>query len=236
MPTSVAGILVALFAVAPGVPGDRLYLAVVGTDWREQQWKALVRVLIFSLLGLAVYSLVALYLNGPAPLHVFPGTFAATSLTLQQMADLAVGLLGHFVAATIVALVAGLGVRRLNTAFPLMSYPDTWDRFVRNLMPRHWVVVRLKSGEALAGMVEHVDVYVKHEERDLVLEEPALFSETEETYISMRYQHLFLPGSMIDSVATVYDEDIDKRITQVERSLFEDHDPHKEGQHDNQTK
>ena len=38
LPNSVVALLIAAFAILPGVPGERLYTILVGWDWREDKW------------------------------------------------------------------------------------------------------------------------------------------------------------------------------------------------------
>jgi hypothetical protein len=54
LPNSVVALLIAAFAILPGVPGERLYTMLVGWDWREDKWWRTLRLLAFSLVGLSI--------------------------------------------------------------------------------------------------------------------------------------------------------------------------------------
>lgn len=53
LPNSVSALLIAAFAILPGVPGERIYTMIVGWDWREDKWWRTLRLLAFSLAGLS---------------------------------------------------------------------------------------------------------------------------------------------------------------------------------------
>jgi hypothetical protein len=48
MPTSVSAVLVPLIAVFPGLIGNWVYQNLVGVDWREREWRSVLRMLGFS--------------------------------------------------------------------------------------------------------------------------------------------------------------------------------------------
>ena len=56
MPTSVAAILVFVFAIFPGFLGNRVYESFVGFDWREREWRAVMRLSGLSVAGAVLYN------------------------------------------------------------------------------------------------------------------------------------------------------------------------------------
>ena len=72
LPDRVAAVLIAAFAILPGVPGERLYTMLVGGDWREDKWWRTLRLLAFSLVGLAAYAIIAHLIRTPSPTYISP--------------------------------------------------------------------------------------------------------------------------------------------------------------------
>ena len=87
-------------------------------------------------------------------------------------------------------------------------------------MKGHWVTVGLNNGDVYAGYIDKADVSVAATERDIILQEPALYDQQLKRYRTLQYQSLFLLGSAIASVAVVTDTAADKRITEIGESLF----------------
>lgn len=222
MPTSVVGFLILIVAVLPGVPGDKIYRLLVGADWREEQWQRVVRLLGFSVVGLALYSVGGSLVGAPPPTYLSPDRVVEAFEQPAQIRPLFIALLGHFVGSGVAGLGGAVLARGIVRWTSLTLFTSAWDHFVYQWVPKHWVVVRLDSGETYGGMLALADTSVREEERDLVLEEPAEFDEEKSEYISMNYQHLFLPGRLISSVAAVHDPDIDTRVTIIGKPIFKD--------------
>src|SRR5438477_6527279 len=106
LPSTLMGVLIAAFAVLPGLPGDKLYSLFVGSDWREDKWSRTLRLLAFSLFGLAVYAFVAPRIGTPLPQYVSPK--ALEQLSALQIATFAAAFLGHVCGASAVGLLAGV--------------------------------------------------------------------------------------------------------------------------------
>ena len=87
-------------------------------------------------------------------------------------------------------------------------------------MKNHWVTVGLDNGDIYAGYIGRADVSVPAAERDLILQEPAVFDKRLMRYRSLQYQSLFLVGSTILSMAVITDAAADKRITPIGESPF----------------
>jgi hypothetical protein len=54
MPSRLEAVLIAFFALSPGIPGDAVYKVLVGADWRQKDWQAFIRLVLFSAFGLGV--------------------------------------------------------------------------------------------------------------------------------------------------------------------------------------
>lgn len=220
MPTTAQAALVIALALMPGLPADTLYRVLVGADWRRPEWERIITVLFFSVVGLVVYILFAPTIGLPIPTHVFPSTFEPQALTAASLPGLATAVVGHIVFSSLVGLTAGWALRLATRWSPTSVYPAAWDAFVRSFVPDHWVVTTLTNGQSYAGILKVADVSVAGVERDIVLSEPALFSKEKGQYFPTRFQHIFIPAVLVSSVAAVYNEDVDKRISPIDQPLF----------------
>lgn len=219
LPNSVAALLIAAFAVLPGVPGERIYTMLVGWDWREDKWWRTLRILTFSLVGLSAYTIPASLVTAPLPVYISPS--ALERLLPTQLTHVAVAFLGHILAAAVSGLAAGYAIRVLARLTSRSAYSSAWDHFINSCARSRWVTVGLTNGQVYAGYVDKADVSVAASERDIILREPALYDETEKTYRATPYQTMFLLGSTISSIAAVTDPRGDKRITSAGEDLFE---------------
>lgn len=215
------GILAAIIlGVVPGLPGESLYRLIAGSTWREDSWGRLFRIVSFSLAGFVLYVLLVPILGLPEPTHLTIATQKGAALNEAHLLAFAATTAGQFVGGTCAALLAGIGVRILARWSPVMPFSDTWDRFVREYIPEHWIVVRLLDGSAYAGILRRADISVPVEERDIVLAEPAEWQVEQGVYLSLPHQFLYLPGTSLASVAVVHDAAIDTRLSPVGGRLF----------------
>jgi hypothetical protein len=219
LPTSVAALLIAIFAVLPGVPGEKAYRSLVGVDWREDKWQRTLRLLTFSIIGLALYVAVAQVLHGPAPAYVTPSVLQ--SLNASQIGGVAVAFLGHVVASAAVGVLAAFSSRMLARLVSRTAYSSAWDHFVNACVKLHWVTIGLSNGEVYLGYIDVADMSVAATERDIILREPARYDVATGQYRAMEYQSMFLPGPLVCSVAVISDVSIDKRLTVVGEILFQ---------------
>jgi hypothetical protein len=217
LPTTVAALLIAAFAVLPGVPGEKIYTLLVGWDWREDKWLRTLRILSFSLVGLAVYAIVAPMIGAPPPAYISPKSIE--QMTAAQIAVFAAAFLGHVAGASMCGALAGLAIRIAARLTARSAYSSSWDHFMKACVRGRWVTVRLTTGETYAGFIDTADVSVAANERDVILREPAMYDEQRRTYRSLQYQTMFLLGS---TLAAVTDLSIDKRITRVGEELFQE--------------
>ena len=218
LPSTLAGVLIAAFAVLPGLPGDKLYSFFVGSDWREDKWSRTLRLLAFSLFGLAGYSLVAARVGAPMPQYVSAKAFE--QLSPGQLGAFGAAFLGHVCSATFFGLLAGAGTRLLARLSARSAYSSAWDHFIKSCAKNHWVTVGLNNGEVYSGYIGKADMSVAAMERDVILQEPALYDRRLMRYRTLEYQSLFLLGSTIASVAVVTDAAADRRITETGESPF----------------
>jgi hypothetical protein len=177
---------------------------------------------------MALYVTAATFFGWQMPLYLIPTKLASASLSPDRMPSLFLPYLGHFIGSTISGGIAAGFTRLLSRWSPVSAYPETWDAFVRSCVPNHWVVVSLTNGVVYAGKIHEADVSVSQRERDIILEEPALYDSSNKTYIALNYQCVFLQGAVVYSVGVVHDPGLDRRLTKVGESLFE------EGQHGKQ--
>jgi hypothetical protein len=221
IPDTLTAVLIIVLGILPGLPGDKVYRAMAGVSWREKDTQHGIRLLSFSAAGLAVYASVAAPFGWPMPSYIVPNTYSAETFSASVIPTLGGAYLGHVAGATLAGLTAaGL---RLGLAKVLTSgvHNDAWDQFVNKSTPKHWVLIHLTSGEIYSGILDHADVAVEPEYRDIILSEPAIYEDDQARYVSTSHQHLFIPGSAIASMATVYDPTCDQdRVVQPGAVLF----------------
>src|SRR5437763_16921767 len=107
LPGTLMGVLIAAFAVLPGLPAEKLYSFFVGSNWREDKWSRTLRLLTFSLFGLAGYSLVAAHIGAPLPQYV--SAKALEQLSRSQLGTFSAAFLGQVCGAACFGLLAALG-------------------------------------------------------------------------------------------------------------------------------
>jgi hypothetical protein len=217
LPTSTTALLIAL-AILPGVAGEKAYRLLVGVDWREDKWQRTLRLLIFSVVGLATYAVMAGWLNAPAPAYVLPTELAR--VTSGSIAALGLAFLGHVAAAAMVGAITGIASRGVARLMSRTAYSSAWDHFVNACVKQHWVTLGLQNGDVYLGYIDIADMSVAAAERDVILREPALFDTSVRRYRALEYQSMFIPGTLISSVAVISDTKLDKRITIAGEILF----------------
>lgn len=220
MPTTIAALVIILFAILPGLPAYNIYRIFYGSNWRATDWEKIIGIIGFSTGGLILYTIVSTIFKLPLPVYIIPSTFDYDSFGTSTLVSIAASYIGHLMGSVLVASIAILCVRFLSKWTPTTPYPAAWDDFICVDVQKHWVVVRLTNGEAYAGMISYVDTSVKHAERDLVIAEPAKYIEENKNYQIIPYQKIFIPAMLISSVAVVYDPTIDNRITKIGSYLF----------------
>lgn len=206
--------------VVPGLPGETLYRLVAGSNWREDSLGRVFRIVAFSLAGLVLVSLACRLLH----LSLFSDLSIAVvskNFSDRVVFSIAVLIIGQIVGSTAAGVGSGLLVRLASRWSSVTPYSDGWNRYVTEYVPRHWVVVRLLDGSAYAGILARADMTAPPEDRDIILSEPAEYDKTSGDYYSLSYQHLFVPGTSIASLAVVHDPQTDSRVTPVGGRLFE---------------
>jgi hypothetical protein len=222
IPGTVAGLLVLVLAVLPGMPGDLVYRAVVGVSWREKDLPRILRLLLFSVLGIVSYSLVAAWLGFYQPDYVVPSTFTDPEFSASSIPRLGLAFVGHLAASALVGAAAAGGLRLLSRFSPLSAHRDAWDHFIRQTVSDHWVLLGLTNGDAYAGLIDHADVATEPEYRDVILEEPYKFDTESGRFVPTYNQYLFVLGSDIASIAVVHGPSLDTRIVAIAKSPFQE--------------
>ena len=221
IPTTLVGLLVVLLAVLPGIPGDPVYRSLAGVSWREKEHRHVLRLLSFSVLGLALYAAAAAEFGWYAPGYIVPASYAPNVFSVDSLGPFSVAYLGHLAGAAIVGAGAAIARRGLSRVKTSSGNRDAWDHFVNLCVPGHWIIVRLKSGAAYAGLLDHADVSVEPEYRDIILAEPAEWDEAQNCYVSSTHQVMFLRGVDIVSIVTIYESSRDSRVVAAGTALFQ---------------
>ncbi|MDP9350525.1 MAG: hypothetical protein M3P51_03140 [Chloroflexota bacterium] len=217
--------LIALIAVFPGLIGDRVYRSIVGADWREKDWQAILRLMGFSVVGAALYSVAAHAWGWPAPVHLVPATYTTIDPQGADLLAIFLPYVGHLAGGLLAGSLGAVGARVLAFLAASSVHLSAWDDFTKVYAPRRWVVVSLESGEVYAGKLKAADTSVAAAERDLVLEEPALYQEDSGQYISTPYQYLFVAATTVYSIAAVYEPTKDSRVVPVGEPIFQTEKP-----------
>jgi hypothetical protein len=157
--------------------------------------------------GLIPYIIASHAAGLPLPLYILPDTYATvTGATLVQMAW---AYTGHTVFAVAVAAVGGYVQDWVAEQRDETTYPSAWDDLVRDLAQERWVVVALENGDIFLGGIQEADINAPRKDRDLILSQPARYSDGEQDYIGTNYQYLYLPQAQIESIAVMYDRERD---------------------------
>ena len=220
MPDTIVGLLIIVIAIFPGLIGDKIYRVLVGVDWREKEWQGVLRLIGFSVVGVTLYALVSDFFNWSPPVHILPSTYEKISSQASFLPSIFIPYSGHLLGGGIAGLLGAWGAKLLARFSSSSAFPCAWDQFVRSYVPNHWVVIGLESGEIYAGKLKIADIAASSEERDLVLEEPALYNTESGQYISTPYQYMFIKSRALYSIAAVSEPTIDKRIIPIGEALF----------------
>lgn len=207
MPSDIPSLLIILLAIVPGYLGEKIFTHFTGKNWRTKDWENIVRVLVFSFLGLLAYIFISRLLNLPKPTYIFPSTFNADNIDNLNLLTLALPYSLHWVLSALIALFLGLIIKQIGRKTPTISFPTAWDIFSRNYIDGNWVVVTLISGENFMGYLSFCDLSVSPEERDVILEEPAKYIDSEFKYLVLDYKALFLPSSQIIHISVIDNDD-----------------------------
>ena len=199
MQTTLLSFLVFILIFAPGAPAEASVTMLAGANWYEDWGDRSLRIILFSLFGLATYSILADSMGLPIPEYVTAEFFNYENpWGAEKMASMSVAYFGH----TLTSLMFGIGLAVIRrTALPRAKgtfYSHPWDDMLQERMPNGWVVVSLTTGEAFAGEVEVASQNADN--RAILLREPEKYIEAEETYRKLSYQHLYLPSSLVESV------------------------------------
>lgn len=226
MPTSLAAVVVSVVAVLPGLLGDKVFQLLVGSNWREKEWRVVLRLLAFSVAGATLYSLFSLTLAWPSVIHLIPRTYERIGAGLIGVNVLFLPYVGHVVGGALAGFLAAIAVRGLAKISPRSPYPSAWDDFVRTYSVERWVIIGLQTGDVYAGRLATVDLSVPAADREIVLAEPCAFESGQ--YRALSYQYMFFRAESIYSIAIVYDKTRDIRLVDVDEALFEEE--HKNGE------
>ena len=221
--TTITGILIAIIAVLPGMPGEALFSHITGRSWLEKDLQHYARILGFSVAGLVGYGAISGTVSVmPLPIHILPGTYSPENLVPAAIPILSVGYIGHFAFSAVAGVVLGAGLRMIRRYFPkVVGQEDAWDKFVKTYAASRWVVVRLNSGDTYAGMLQQADIARDPDFRDIVIEEPAVFDERTKNYIATSYKFIYIRGDQLLFITALTNEDeIADRLTVIGQPIF----------------
>lgn len=206
---SLAALLIIVFALIPGILGNRIYELIGGSKKEGKLWDRIVRIISFSLLGFVIYVLVFVpYFNFPIPLYRVPETISTPYYDQTQMIQTVYLLIWMFILSALSALVIAVVVVTYNKYSPLTT-KNAYDEFIRGYIQSHMVIVNLKSGASYSGIIERGDTVVKIDESDIVLKEPTLYSKENKNYLTSSSKYQYFPGNSISSIAVVFHPNID---------------------------
>lgn len=212
------GVLIAAFAVLPGLPGEKIYSFFVGSNWREDKWSRTLRLLAFSLFGLNRLRVRRnAYRSTVAAIHLGQRIRTVESRPIRHVCSRIPRPRSR---RDIFRVLGGRRHAHSRSTVGQVRVLQRMGPFIRSCVKDHWVTVGFSNGEVYAGYIETAESSVAAAERDLVLREPALYDQRLMRYRSLPYQSLFLLASTIASVAVIFDAAKDKRITRIGESPF----------------
>lgn len=221
MPVDLTALLIALVAIFPGIIGNKIYKAIVGIYWQEQDYQSIMRLLGFSVMGIILYSITSSYFMLLPPTHIFPSVYK--NIAPNNINTLFIyPYIGHLTGGAISGLMGAWVAKGLAYFSSSSAYPSAWDDFIRKHVPNHWVVVSLTSGEVYAGKLISANLSVSQKERDIILEEPCEYDYKNNNYTASNYQHIFIPASLLHSIAVVHESSIDSRMIPIGDKLFDE--------------
>ena len=222
MPTTAAAALIVVLAVLPGLLGEKVFNVLVGSDWRQKEWRSVLRLIGFSAAGATVYAVAATAFSWPSLIHLVPKTYDDIQSGTVEINSIFLPYAGHVAGGLVAGLAAASGVLLLGKVSPRSPFPSAWDDFVRTYSAERWVIVGLKNGDVYAGRIANADMSAPANERDLVLAEPCLFNLKTGHYVALNYQYMFIAAESLYSIAGIYDQTKDSRLVRVGDSLFEE--------------
>jgi len=224
MPITIVSLLIFVFAILPGIPGENIFSQFMPSNWRHKDWQVIARTLMFSVLGFVFYLLLSNLIDLlPYPLYVVPSTFTSEEFSFSEILPMAIAYIFHFLSAIVMGFMFGYLAQCVAKVSPTAIYKVSWDIFVRKHVQSHWVIVSLNNGSAYAGILACAEVSVVESERDIVICEPAVYDTVSKNYRSLPYMSLYLPASLVSSVAVYHNEE-DERITEIGENIFSDKD------------
>jgi len=183
-------------------------------------WEKIIRILVFSVFGFILYSAISFWLKFPQPIYILPSFYESFDIHKSLFVEVVIPYFGHWIASTIIGLISAVISQLVAKKKPSFVYQSCWDIFIHNRINQNLIIVALKNGEYYAGILSCTETSVSCNERDIIIEQPAKYNEFKKNYISVGYSYLFLPSSIISSIAVVYDPDKDERLSAVGESLF----------------
>lgn len=146
MPATLEALLIIFFAMSPGFVGERVYNVLVGADWREKDWQRILRLVLFSTIGLGLYVVIGRLFGWHSPVYVFPNSFSSGAINPDTLHLLFLPYFGHCLGATLIGLLAAVSRKMLGRWSLFQSpYPAVWDEFLRSYAPKHGLSLPLRT-------------------------------------------------------------------------------------------
>jgi hypothetical protein len=199
MDLDLSGLAIFIFAVFPGFFSNEIFKLFIGFDWKEEKHVDIIRSLSFSFFGLLLYIfwwVKSFHL--PFPTYLLVSTFKENYLSEQSNIELLfITLLNHILASLLIGVFYVLIIWLFNKYSHITTYPNTWNQFCRQYVNYRWVCVHLQNGQIFRGKIKIVNDIAGENERDIVLEDPMIFSKEHNDYLENYYKFLFLQSKEI---------------------------------------
>lgn len=221
MPTTLAAVVVLALAIVPGALGTYAWRALNGEPWHQKDWEAAIRFVAFSVVGLGIYVLAALWLGMPPAAHVIPASYEPGTLRPDGLGGIFLPYLGHIISSALVGGMAAGAHRMVCRLTGTSPHPGAWDHFLKKSLPLRWAVVTLKSGDVFAGYVRTAEESAPASQRDVILSFPAKYDEGTRSYLVTPYRDLFLPADLIQNIGTIRQPDEMGPAKDINEPLFE---------------
>ena len=137
LPTTFSALIIFMFAMLPGLPGETVYKLFADAHWQEREWWSILRILSFSATSLALYVIIANIIHLPMPMYIFPSTFNTSNFTMDILSVLSLSFIGHTIVSVIIGISASYGRQILAQLAPVSA------RRLSDLLNRHFFTITI---------------------------------------------------------------------------------------------
>lgn len=233
MPTDATSLFILIIAILPGLAGEFCDAGKGGVDRQVSNLERVLRLLLFSALGVMLYTAFTLIVDFfspvtmPVPDYVFPERFQG--IMAQSLWPWLGAYLGHWIGSAVAGISSQHIVRpilRLVKGNQETPYENSWSFLANELTNDRWVVVSLNSGDEWLGTVRNISYNSLY--KGIILSEPYLHDDKIQDYAYKGFKSLYVSHDNIKSVAVFHHVQFDKKAEHQYGELFFNNTPSKE--------